>query len=216
MKLSEKPTAFLLVKAYTNSEWDTCDFAIVHLSEDWKKQQAKKLEAVKPFAEDYNFQSLNYYDTAIDFYRIGEDEQPDIEELLAGKEWVFVELDKDEQETFTVPENSLDCYRLVVYKNGNAIYKAYGKHTSEEFWTEEFGLKTLCSPIAEETEVEIFCKERFKHLSNKQLVARVNQLPDFKWDDEGVELQRRRRLSNGTFDYCMKENTMIILKDEQP
>ncbi len=143
MKLSDNATAHILVKATTNSEWDNCEFAIVHLSQEWKKEQAKRLEAVKPFAEDFNFQSLNYYDTAVEFYRTGEEDQPNIETLLAGKEWVFVELNEEEQETFTVPENRLDCYRLVVHRNGNATYKAYGKHTSEEFWTEEFSLSQL-------------------------------------------------------------------------
>ena len=215
MKLLDKTTAHLLVKANTNSEWDNCEFAIIHITEDWKKEQAKRLEAVKPFAEDYNFQSLNYYDTAVEFYRTSEDDRPDIEELLADKEWVFVELENEEQETFTVPENRLDCYRLVVYRSGNAIYKAYGKHTSEEFWTEEFDLNILCNPTTEETELEKFCRERFQHLSNEQLVARVNGLPDFGWDDEGIELQRRNRASNGSFDYAIKGNTMVILKDEK-
>ena len=143
MKLSDKPTAYVLLKAGTNSEWDNCNFAIVHITEDWKKEQQKRLEMVKPFAEDYFLQSMNYYDTAVDFYRTGEDDNPNIEELLNGKEWVFVELDEQEQETFTVPENRLDCYRLVLRANGTGYYTAYGKHTSEEFWTEEFSLHQL-------------------------------------------------------------------------
>ena len=56
---------------------------------------------------------------------------------------VFVEVDNEELETLSVPENRLDCYRLVVYKTGTAMYKAYGKHTSEEFYTEEFSLQQL-------------------------------------------------------------------------
>lgn len=147
MKTTDKATAHILVKANTNSEWDNCEFAIVHLSEQWKKEQAQRLELVKPFAEDFNFQSLNYYDTAVDFYRTGEEDQPDIETMLAGKEWVFVELNEEEQEAFAVPENRLDCYRLVVYRSGNALYKAYGKHTSEEFWTEEFSLHQLIGQL---------------------------------------------------------------------
>lgn len=143
MKCSKKATAHILVKAHTNSEWDNCGFAIIHLSEEWKKKQAKRLEAVKPFAEECNFQSLNYYDTAVDFYKVDENDQPDIEALLSDKEWVFIELDEEEQQTFAVPENRLDCYRLVVYRDGDALYKAYGKHTSEEFWTEAFSLQQL-------------------------------------------------------------------------
>ena len=143
MKLSDKATINILVKANTNSEWDNCEFAIIHLSEQWKKEQAQRLEYVKPLQGNYNFCSMNFYDTAVDFYRTGEKDQPDIENLLAGKEWVFVELENGEQETFTIPENRLDCYRLVLRANGTAYYTAYGKHTSEEFWTEEFSLHQL-------------------------------------------------------------------------
>jgi hypothetical protein len=65
------------------------------------------------------------------------------------------------------------------------------------------------------TESEGYAKEEFKHYSNKALVARVNSLPDFKWDDEGTELKRRWRVSNGTFDYEIRGNTMVILKDNE-
>lgn len=146
MKLSDKPTAHLLLKAGTNSEWDNCSFAIVHITEDWKKEQQKRLEMVKPFAEDY-LQSLNYYDTAVDFYTADEDDNPDLYKWLENKPMAYVEIDKDEFEALTVPENRLDCYRLVMYKTGTAMYKAYGKHTSEEFWTEEFPLTPLIQQL---------------------------------------------------------------------
>lgn len=143
MKPSDKPTAHLLVKAHTDSEWDNCEFAIIHLSEEWKQKQAQRLGYVKPLQGNNSFGSMNFYDTAVDFYRAGEEDQPDMEKMLAGKEWVFVELENGEPETFTVPENRLDCYRLVLRTNGTAYYTAYGKHTSEEFWTEEFSLHQL-------------------------------------------------------------------------
>ncbi|QHC84707.1 hypothetical protein AS589_07860 [Empedobacter brevis] len=146
MKLSDKPTAHLLLRAGTNSEWDNCSFAIVHLSEEWKKEQVKRLKAVQLFAGDYYFQSLSYYDTAVDFYVADEEENPDLEKWLGENSTIFVEMDKDELETLSVPENRLDCYRLVLYKTGTAMYKAYGKHTSEEFYTAEFPL----TPILEQ------------------------------------------------------------------
>jgi hypothetical protein len=65
-----------------------------------------------------------------------------------------------------------------------------------------------------ESETEKFTKRRFKGLSNKELVDRANGLPDFKWDDEGTELKRRSLLSNGSFIYRIKGNTLIIIKDE--
>lgn len=143
MKLSNKPTAHILVKANSTSEWDYCEFAIIHLSEEWKTAQKQRLEWVAPLHGKPSFCSMNFYDTAVDFYGVGDNDLFDTGELLAGKEWVFVELDNEEQQTFTPTENRLNCYRLVVRPNGTAYYTAYGKHTGEEFWTEEFSLTQL-------------------------------------------------------------------------
>nr|DAI00631.1 MAG TPA: hypothetical protein [Caudoviricetes sp.] len=142
MKISDTPTLDILIRATTNSEWDCCDFAIIHLSEEWRKLQEKRLEAVKPFEDDYSFQSMRFYDGPVDFFQ-SEDEGPDVEKLLADKDWVFVELDDGELDKLTPPESSLDCYMLVLYRNGNARYEAFGKHTSEEFGTSIFLLQQL-------------------------------------------------------------------------
>lgn len=56
-------------------------------------------------------------------------------------------------------------------------------------------------------------KDMFKGYSNQALIQRANSLPDFKWDDEGVELRRRSLLSNGAFIYTVQRNTLTILKD---
>lgn len=147
MKVSDKPTGHILVRAHSNSEWDSCEFAIVSISEKWKEEQLKRLEIIKPFAEDYVFQSLIFYDYSVDFYQMGEDGLPDLDELLAGKDWTFIELSEEELDNLTPPESSLDCYRLAIYRDGDAKYKAYGKHTDEEFWTENLPLKQLTSII---------------------------------------------------------------------
>jgi hypothetical protein len=67
--------------------------------------------------------------------------------------------------------------------------------------------------IERETDLEKSVKERFKNYSNRALIARVNSLPDFKWDDEGGELQRRCRVSNGAFDYEIRGNTLVIIRE---
>ena len=149
MKISDKTTEHILIKASTNSEWDCCEFALIHLSEEWKKLQATRFEAVKPFTDDYTFQSIRFYSTSVAFYQSGDDGTPDIEELLADKDWAFVEIDKDELDELTPPENSLDFYVLEIHRDGNARYKAYGKHTNEEFWTNEFSLQQLTEQTIE-------------------------------------------------------------------
>lgn len=142
MKISDKPTGHILIKANTDSEWDCCDFALIHLSEKWRELQAERLIAVKPFAENYSFSTINFYDASVNFYRTGE-EEPEIENLLTDKDWAFVKLDDDETDRLTLPESRLDCYRLVIYRDGNAKYEALGKYTNEEFWTNEFPLQQL-------------------------------------------------------------------------
>lgn len=150
MKISDKPTGYILIKAHTDSEWDCCDFALIYLSEEWKRQQAKRLEAVKPFADNDTFSSINFYDSSVNFFQTGDENEPDVEELLADKEWAFIELDDDDEtDRLTSPENRLECYKLVIYRDGNARYEAIGKYTNEEFWTSEFSLQQLTEQAVE-------------------------------------------------------------------
>lgn len=145
MKTSDKPTAHLLVKAGTNSQWDTCEFAIVYLSQQWKKEQAQRLESIQPFKNDFNLLGVHYYDTDVNFHLTDAEGQPDLEHLLAGLDMAFVEL--DDEDIFLNPENSLDCYRLIIHTDGTARYMAYGKHTGEEFFTENFSLIQLLKEL---------------------------------------------------------------------
>lgn len=153
MKVSDKPTAEILIRAKTNSEWDCCDFAVIHLSEEWRKLQATRLEAVKPFKDDYNFQSISFFDGSVEFFQSGLDdelvEEPNIEELLADRDWVYVELDDDELDKLASPENRLDFFKIVICRDGNARYVVFGKHTNEEFYTNQFSLQQLTGQAAE-------------------------------------------------------------------
>lgn len=63
--------------------------------------------------------------------------------------------------------------------------------------------------------LETIIKRKFKNLSNKALVNRINRAPDFGWDDEGFEIERRVKASNGKLQIKMNGNTLEILKDEK-
>ncbi|MDY5823619.1 MAG: hypothetical protein SPJ99_02005 [Candidatus Coprenecus sp.] len=134
MKRTEKATDTILVKAYTNSEWDRCDFAIVHCGEAWKNLIRKRMEAIQPIAEDSELCSVRYYDASVDFFQT---DDKDILKLLEQEDWTFIEMDEDEERTLVSPENRLDTYRLYIFPKGGFMYSAFGKHTGEEFWTEE-------------------------------------------------------------------------------
>jgi hypothetical protein len=143
MKTSLKQTEYLLIKAMTNSEWDNGDFGIIHITEEWKQTQKKRLETVKMVENDCDLRWLNYADTNVEFFKFSEVHYPQVEEWLSEKNSVFIELETDELKKLLQPENNLNCYQMQVYKNGNAIYNAFGKHTGEEFWTKEFSLWEL-------------------------------------------------------------------------
>lgn len=65
-----------------------------------------------------------------------------------------------------------------------------------------------------QAEMDAATKKRFRHLSNDQLVQKANKALDFNWDDEGHELGRRKRESNGEFDWIMDGNSILIIKDK--
>lgn len=119
----------------------------MHISEAWKDEQRKRLKLAELFQGDNYFQSIQYYDPSADFFRTDGEDQPKVEALLEKREWVYIELDEGELEAFSIPENRIDCYTLVIHADGTALYKAYGKYINEEFWTEEFSLHTLCMPL---------------------------------------------------------------------
>lgn len=142
MRISERPTDHILVKAHTESEWDCCNFALVTLSDTWKHRQATRYKAIETYKGDYSFCSLNFYDGAADFYQSGV-ENEDVTVWLGNRGWAFMEIEASEEERLIPSESILDGYRIVIYHNGNIRYEAYGKHTNEMFWTDELPLEEL-------------------------------------------------------------------------
>ena len=54
--------------------------------------------------------------------------------------------------------------------------------------------------------------EKFKNYSDQQLVDKANRSPDFRWDDEGYEIERRSK-ENGL--KCeMQGDKIVILKND--
>lgn len=143
MKISIKPTEYLLVKAISNSEWDSCGFALIHTNSEWKSIQRKRLEINQNLFDDSNLLSLNYNDNKVDFYKFSDVLYPEIEKSLVNVNSAFVELNNEEINQFVLPENRLNGYQLKILKNGYAIYCAFGKYTGEEFWTVEFSIKNI-------------------------------------------------------------------------
>lgn len=67
----------------------------------------------------------------------------------------------------------------------------------------------------QESDLDKTIKAKFKHLSNQKLIDRANAAPDFKWDDEAYEIERRMKVSEGKFKVEMQGNKLVIIKDEE-
>ncbi|MDR0430349.1 MAG: hypothetical protein LBH58_07745 [Tannerellaceae bacterium] len=140
MKLSTEPTKHILIRACSQSEWDSCDFALITCEDHWKEGIKEKLETIKTFKAPDSFISFKFYDNSVEFYQSEDDEA----EILSGeKEWDFVTLKEGEKESFKSPESRLETGLLILYKDGTGFYKTYGKYTNEEFYTTILPLKTI-------------------------------------------------------------------------
>lgn len=145
MKRSDKATGYVLIRAYTNSEWDSCDFAIIHITPEWLQRFVRYYgEAERLYKNDSSFAHIEYWSAPKGFY-IDNDDSPDTANEILGTEtdWSFVELEQNELDNLPVPENALNAFLLRITHYGQASFRAYGKHTGEEFYTAHFNIAAL-------------------------------------------------------------------------
>ena len=139
MRTSTYPTEWLLVKAWTSSEWDKCDFALVHLPTGWRSILAQREEQAKSLhTQDPEFIKLSYQGAEATFY------QGDVSEhLTEHREWTFVDLDEDDLQDLREAESRLILHEQQVYYTGTIHYSAQSKHGNDEYWTSGISLYAL-------------------------------------------------------------------------
>lgn len=155
MKRSEQPTPHIMILADSASEWDNCDFAIIHITEEWQNVMRRRLTKLERFADDDDFCSLRYWDSPVGFYQNNHEKKNGIpKDLLKEDEvWCFITFDEGEPDDLILPENRLSTFMLTVYQHETAMYNASGKHTGEEFWTEAFDINQLTVPRLSTTSI---------------------------------------------------------------
>lgn len=142
MKRADNRTDYVLVKARTNSEWDSISFAVFQVTDEWLQSLQARMNKLQPFTDDFNFWEHIYFGSPEGFYETPDDW--DLDEILnEGEVWTFVETNGEELEQLPVPENRLDTHLLVLDRYGNVQFKAYGKHTGEEFYTDGLDAKAF-------------------------------------------------------------------------
>ena len=75
---------YILIRAYTDSEWDSCDFAIIHVTPEWKTLMEEKVEKAIAFKGDSGFYYLVYAGGPEGFYK--DDEGFSIDDILDSEE----------------------------------------------------------------------------------------------------------------------------------
>lgn len=132
-------TKYLILTARTNSEWDSAQFALIPISLPIISELCKKIRLAKRLKK----QGIDYllsYDNSIVFFRELE-ELPNNLQVEEGK-IKFHSFTDEEVEKFTKPEQSLEGLTLKI-SAFDVLWLAYGKNTSEEFWTDDISLNFL-------------------------------------------------------------------------
>lgn len=144
MKISQKPTNHILVRADTSSESDQCDFALIACSDRWEKSIVNRLVAAESFESPGGFISFRYRDNTPDFY-VSPNAEADL--LPEGTDWAFVTLEESEEESFARPNSDLEAASLILYCGETGYYQTCGKHNGEEFYTADLPLADILNRL---------------------------------------------------------------------
>lgn len=135
------PTAYLLVKARTSDEYDQCDFIVIHLSTQWQQTMRQRLQVLKQFWYDSDFHALHYWGSPEGYYY---DMDETVMPLLnPGEDWTYLTIEPQQLTQLQALPDPLDTDQLVMYATGSAHYRCYGKHSGEQYWSENFDLCQL-------------------------------------------------------------------------
>jgi hypothetical protein len=116
----------LVIKAHTNSEWDSVSSALVKLDDDSISELRKIRNAVENFNTDgLSFNRASFFFYGVDF-KISDSGQYD--EIENG----FTIVEDLDLSDYSDPESVLDSTLIEADKDGFK-FTTFGKHTGEEF-----------------------------------------------------------------------------------
>lgn len=125
---------YIIAKAFTQSEWDGVDFAVIELTDGHLKFIREIRETIQKmgFKIGDGFLNIIFSGDNADFY-YSEDELPEDLQPEEGKPLIATVEDPDIFKNLTRPEQDIRYGQLKFDEDG-VQYVGYGKHTDEEFW----------------------------------------------------------------------------------
>ncbi|WP_293906061.1 hypothetical protein [Sphingobacterium sp. UBA5670] len=143
MNLSHIPTDYIIVRAQTNSDWDNCSFAIITISLEWRKEQAKRIRFFKAFENCNTFYAAQFFNAEIQFF----DADYGLSEIVEGFEqqmgWCFLEATQNEIAHLHTPQSTIGTSCICIDAFGNGTYKGWADYSSEEFFTDQFSIEEI-------------------------------------------------------------------------
>lgn len=132
---------YIISKAYTGSEWDTVDFALIELDDERLKyfkemeMQAKELKERNGFGFMHIEISADNAEFFTGLMEEFEDNTISPGEMIPEEEeYCIEELPDDIIDKLERPESHLK-YGSMKFSDSGVQFTTLGKHTDEEFWT---------------------------------------------------------------------------------
>lgn len=141
MKVSKKPTGQILIKAQVCSEWDFCNSCLIEFGEeDIKRWNAYDMLATS-LKQKSEFHCLAIWEGST-FLNLDE------EKIEIPDYWCYVKVkDLNDTKECPRPEQNIDANQIKFYGEGMVCFIGYGKHTSEEFWSETININELTNKV---------------------------------------------------------------------
>lgn len=132
----------LIIKAHTNSEWDSVSSALVKLDDD----SISELRKIRNAVENFNTDGLSFNRASFFFY--GVDFKVSDSGQYCGMETSFTIVEDLDMSDYSDPESDLDCCTIDVDKD-SFKFTTFGKHTGEEFYSETVSFEEFDKLIAQ-------------------------------------------------------------------
>lgn len=136
MTRSETPTGYLLIKAHTGSDWDGCDAAILKIDIDWLHKQQQRISLLQHILTDSEFFQADFFEYGVEFFN----DDTLSEELLGDDTACFIDITSDELVALQRPEQRIETASVLFGKGTGIGFKAYGKDSTDEYYTEDIDL----------------------------------------------------------------------------
>lgn len=142
MELSITKTNTIIIKAFTNSEWDSVDFVLVRISDSYLKTIAERYRSVEILNKDNYFYNVSYWDAPDGWFLTDNSLVLDLED----RDWSYIDISDDEIEQLSSPEQTIDAQQCKI-SSDTLSFQGYGKHTSEEFWTASVPISEIIKEV---------------------------------------------------------------------